>query len=918
MHQIASIMNTHRDKVVLSQVGSFYELYYLDASEWGPRLGLRVVDRKIGKGDPVPMLGFPLPHLIRYVDKLVNELHQTVVIADQYPTNSKIDLHGVAGSGDARLRTSSMQFDRRVARIILPGTIVEELLRSYTDNNYLVCVYFPRTTPSATGEMQVGLAWTDVGVGSFHAHECLLRQVVNHIARLGPKEVLMQSALQHTPPPAASLLAATLAEISKRTVVTYTNPPALLRLRDYADNFVPTPALQFSTVVDRLTPLAHRALAMLAAHLRALLPHHHTNFSLPKWHRDERVLQIDVRTTEALELFRSNRRDSVSGTLLSTLRTTATPGGARMLGRWIAAPLANLTEILQRQNHVECFLGAPLVRLQTVELLRQLHDLLRIVQGLGMRRVDGLSLVHLAHTLKTALRLQTLLTEASTAPGGHLLMQYVVGLMSVPHGLAATILDKIDEQALVQLKPDLETTPEAFLELDVEVLSSEVLSPATPAPLALPEPSNSVPSSIDAPHWIIRPSTAPALAKAHLKLQELQQKRADMELRLRGLFKKLLLRFSSRHGHYLLVSGDRGAMADLDTVLEGILYTLIKRLLAETAWVRIPSYTDVASDIDAAVDTIRGLELAVLEELRGEIVAHIDTIRAVNDGLNYLDLVTSFAQLANSHRLVRPVVDNSTRLHITGGRHLVVEEALLGQLKQFEGNDTAIDGPLEKQEPCPFPTLWVVSGPNMGGKTTFLRQNALMVILAQMGLFVPADTAHIGVVDRLFTRVGGGDDLYRNMSTFMVEMMETSYILQEATSRSLAVVDEVGRGTTTREGIAIAYATLAHLAQHNQCRTLFATHFAKELHDLLADDQAVAQHVGYCTSGVRQRDGVVLDHRLHQGISTTAHALPVASSAGFPEEGLEVAHKVLLQLETLMGAVPAKVQLGRYPPEKCV
>jgi len=275
------------------------------------------------------------------------------------------------------------------------------------------------------------------------------------------------------------------------------------------------------------------------------------------------------------------------------------------------------------------------------------------------------------------------------------------------------------------------------------------------------------------------------------------------------------------------------------------------------------------------------MELELFNDLVTETVARADAISLAADALARLDVSAALAALAIDRRYVRPRVDDSTAFAITGGRHPVVEAARDGG---FVANDCDL---------ADAHRLWLVTGPNMAGKSTFLRQNALIVILAQAGSFVPADAAHIGIVDRLFSRVGAADDLARGRSTFMVEMVETATILNQATDRSLVILDEIGRGTATFDGLSIAWATLENLHEVNRCRSLFATHF-HELTSLTARLDALACH----SMRVTEWEGdVVFLHEVIAGAADQSYGVHVAKLAGLPPAVVARAQEVLRILE---------------------
>jgi DNA mismatch repair protein MutS len=294
---------------------------------------------------------------------------------------------------------------------------------------------------------------------------------------------------------------------------------------------------------------------------------------------------------------------------------------------------------------------------------------------------------------------------------------------------------------------------------------------------------------------------------------------------------------------------------------------------------------DLEGKLAQAGDRALALEAELFDALVAEVSDSSEEIARAAGGLAALDVACALAQLASDRRYVRPAVDGSDAFLISGGRHPVVEAALASAR---EGTFVANDCDLADTR-----RLWLVTGPNMAGKSTFLRQNALIAILAQAGSFVPADEAHIGVVDRLFSRVGAADDLARGRSTFMVEMVETATILNQATVRSLVILDEIGRGTATFDGLSIAWATLEHLHEVNRCRALFATHF-HELTSLTSRLAAMECH----TMKVKEWEGeVVFLHEVVAGAADQSYGVHVAKLAGLPEAVVVRAQEVLRILE---------------------
>ena len=297
-------------------------------------------------------------------------------------------------------------------------------------------------------------------------------------------------------------------------------------------------------------------------------------------------------------------------------------------------------------------------------------------------------------------------------------------------------------------------------------------------------------------------------------------------------------------------------------------------------------WSRLGSKIDQAKINIRNEEQRIFATLRSEVVRNLIKLRRNAAVLDELDVACCFAILATEQSWTRPKLNSGMEHKIIGGRHPTVKLGLEEQGRSFVSNDLILN---TKER------IWLVTGPNMAGKSTFLRQNALISILAQVGSYVPAEYAEIGIVDQVFSRIGAADDLFRDQSTFMVEMLETAAILRQATPRSFVIMDEVGRGTTPEDGTAVGYACLYHLHHINKCRTLFATHF-----HALADMTESFESLGrYCTDVAEDENGAFsFLHRLRQGVNRQSHALKVARLAGLPHLAVDIASSVLREIST--------------------
>ncbi len=352
--------------------------------------------------------------------------------------------------------------------------------------------------------------------------------------------------------------------------------------------------------------------------------------------------------------------------------------------------------------------------------------------------------------------------------------------------------------------------------------------------------------------------------------------------------KSLKIKHNNVLGYFIEVTANNaGSMTDTDAAKGRFIH---RQTMANAMRFTTTELAALESKIANAADRALSIELAIFEELTAEAVSHADSIRAAAAALSVFDVSASLAVLADEQGYCRPLVDDSLSFNIVAGRHPVVEQALRRQAANpFVANDCN----LSPQTVGGNGAIWLLTGPNMGGKSTFLRQNALIAIMAQMGSFVPAGSAQIGVVDRLFSRVGASDDLARGRSTFMVEMVETAAILNQAGERSLVILDEIGRGTATFDGLSIAWAAVEYLHEKNRCRALFATHF----HEMTALSEKL-DRLSNVTMRVKEWDNdVVFLHEVAKGAADRSYGVQVARLAGLPEAVVNRARDVLHQLE---------------------
>ena len=542
------------------------------------------------------------------------------------------------------------------------------------------------------------------------------------------------------------------------------------------------------------------------------------------------TMAIDAATRRNLELV-----DSFSGergaSLLGVIDRTVTGAGARLLAAYLAAPLTDPAAIDRRLDAVAYFVAEARLREALCERLRRCPDVERALSRLTVGRGGPRDLAAVRDALAQAAEIRGLLAELDQGPPD------AVAEIDRDLGRHDPLVDRLGRALL----PDL--------------------------PLLARDGG------------FIAPGYAPDLDELVTLRDESRRLIAGLQQRYRedtGIA-ALKVRHNNVLGYYVEVTPKHADKLEDPFIHRQTLASAVRFTTVELG--------ELESKISRAAERALAVEIKLFDDLVGEVAARADDIARAARALARLDLARGLAELAVERNYTRPVVDDSLAFEVRGGRHPVVEVlAPGGEAGSFVPNDCDL-GPERR--------LWLVTGPNMAGKSTFLRQNALIAILAQMGGFVPAEAARIGVVDRLFSRVGAADDLARGRSTFMVEMVETAAILNQAGERALVILDEIGRGTATFDGLSIAWATVEHLHEVNRCRTLFATHY-HELTALAAKLAALACH----SMRVKEwRDDVVFLYEVAPGASDRAYGIHVARHAGLPPAVIARAEEVLGTLE---------------------
>ncbi|EOT1172046.1 DNA mismatch repair protein MutS [Cronobacter dublinensis] len=792
MQQYLKLKAQHPDIMLFYRMGDFYELFYDDAKRASQLLDISLTKRGASAGEPIPMAGVPHHAVENYLAKLVN-LGESVAICEQI--------------GDPA--TSKGPVERKVVRIVTPGTISDEALLQERQDNLLAAIW-----QDAKG---FGYATLDISSGRFRLTEPQDRET-------------MAAELQRTNP-AELLYAEDFAEMSliegrrglrRRPLWEFELDTARQQLN-----------LQFGTrdLVGFGVENAPRGLCAAGCLLQYVKDTQRT--SLPHirsitMERQQDGIIMDAATRRNLEITQ-NLAGGVDNTLASVLDCTVTPMGSRMLKRWLHMPVRDTNVLRNRQQAIAALMEYS-ADIQPV--LRQVGDLERILARLALRTARPRDLARMRHAFQQLPTLSTLLADIDAD-----YVQTLRGQM----GDFAELRDLL-ERAIIEAPPVL-------------VRDGGVIAPGYHEELD---------------EWRALADGATDYLD-RLEIREREKLGIDT----------LKVGFNAVHGYFIQVSRGQSHMVPIHYVRRQTLKNAERYIIPE-----LKEYED-------KVLTSKGKALALEKQLYDELfdllLPHLAELQKSAAALAELDVLANLAERADTLNYHCPTLTDKPGIRLVEGRHPVVERVL---------NEPFIANPLSLS---PQRRMLIITGPNMGGKSTYMRQTALIVLMAYIGSFVPAEQAEIGPVDRIFTRVGAADDLASGRSTFMVEMTETANILHNATEHSLVLMDEIGRGTSTYDGLSLAWACAESLANRIKALTLFATHYF-ELTQLPEKMEGVANvHL----DAIEHGDTIAFMHSVQDGAASKSYGLAVAALAGVPKEVIKRARQKLRELESLSGNAAA-------------
>jgi len=830
--QYLQLKRRYPGTLLLFRLGDFYEAFDDDARVLSSELEIVLTGRGVAHGERIPMAGIPYHALDTHVARLIKKGYR-VAVCEQLTDP----------------RASKGLVERDVTRVVTPGTVVEPSMLDEKRNNYLVAL--------VSDGRRAGLSYVDVSTGEFATTQLALDEsqtVQRELERLGPAEVLLPAGDGLAELDGLSAAArvddgpsAPQAELrpDRGYRVTTIDPwkADLPSAREALCRHFDVSSLEGFGCAQQ--PLAVRAAGAIVQYLtdtqRAAL----AQLTELRTYQTGDFMLLDPSTRRDLELVETARGGASRGSLVWVLDRTRTPGGARLLRAWLSQPLLDVARLRERLDTIEEFVDDAGGRARVRDHLAAVRDLERLINRVGQGLATPRDLLALRSSLGAVPLLRDVLAPALAQPESGPAAGAAGAVAARPRRRA--IAEELDEcRAIVDL-----------------IEQAIVADP--PATLA--------------DGGVIAPGFSTELDELHASTAHAREWIDNLEgvERERTGIRSLKVGYNRVFGYYLEVSN-----ANRDGVPDS--YIRKQTLVGAERYVtpRLKEYEAIV--LNAKERTVE-IEQALFRQVCAQIAAQRDRVLRTARAIATADVSATLADVAVQDRFVRPTLDDGTVIQILGGRHPVVEQARPEE--PFTANDVTLASDDAQ--------IILLTGPNMAGKSTFLRQVALIVLLAQIGSFVPADSARIGLVDRIFTRVGAQDDLGAGQSTFLVEMLETAHLLTQCTRRSLLILDEVGRGTSTYDGLAIAQAIVEYIHNHPRlgARTLFATHY----HELTELANVLPRLRNFRMDVHEEGGDVHFLHRVVPGGADRSYGIHVARLAGIPRAVTRRAEEILRELE---------------------
>ncbi|EGR2534910.1 DNA mismatch repair protein MutS [Vibrio cholerae] len=796
MQQYLRLKAENPDILLFYRMGDFYELFYDDAKRASELLDISLTKRGASAGEPIPMAGVPFHAVEGYLAKLV-QMGESVAICEQI--------------GDPA--TSKGPVERKVVRIVTPGTVTDEALLSERVDNLIAAIYHHNG--------RFGYATMDITSGRFQLSEPQTEEeMAAELQRTSPRELLFPEDF------APVHLMANRQGNRRRPIWEFELATAKQQLNQ---QFGTRDLVGFGVEQAQLGLCAAGCLIQYVKDTqRTALPH----IRSLTWDRQDQSVILDAATRRNLELTH-NLAGGTDNTLAEVLDHCATPMGSRMLKRWIHQPMRDNATLNQRLDAITELKETALYG-ELHPVLKQIGDIERILARLALRSARPRDLARLRHAMQQLPELHSVMSE--------LKQPHLTELRT--HAEPMNELCDLLERAIKENPP-------------VVIRDGGVIADGYSAELD---------------EWR-------DLANGATEFLE----RLEAEERDRHGIDTLKVGYNNVHGFYIQVSRGQSHLVPPHYVRRQTLKNAERYIIEE-----LKQHEDkVLNSKSRAL----ALEKQLWEELFDLLLPHLEQLQQLAASVAQLDVLQNLAERAENLEYCRPTLVQEAGIHIQGGRHPVVERVM---------NEPFIANPIELN---PQRRMLIITGPNMGGKSTYMRQAALIALMAHIGSYVPAESASIGPLDRIFTRIGASDDLASGRSTFMVEMTETANILHNATRNSLVLMDEIGRGTSTYDGLSLAWASAEWLAKEIGAMTLFATHYFE-----LTELPNVLPHLANVhLDAVEHGDGIAFMHAVQEGAASKSYGLAVAGLAGVPKPVIKNARAKLQQLE-LLSSQPAETR----------
>ncbi len=796
MQQYLRLKAENPDILLFYRMGDFYELFYDDAKRASELLDISLTKRGASAGEPIPMAGVPFHAVEGYLAKLV-QMGESVAICEQI--------------GDPA--TSKGPVERKVVRIVTPGTVTDEALLSERVDNLIAAIYHHNG--------RFGYATMDITSGRFQLSEPQTEEeMAAELQRTSPRELLFPEDF------APVHLMANRQGNRRRPIWEFELATAKQQLNQ---QFGTRDLVGFGVEQAQLGLCAAGCLIQYVKDTqRTALPH----IRSLTWDRQDQSVILDASTRRNLELT-YNLAGGTDNTLADVLDHCATPMGSRMLKRWIHQPMRDNATLNQRLDAIGELKETALYG-ELHPVLKQIGDIERILARLALRSARPRDLARLRHAMQQLPELHSVMSE-----------------LNQPHLTELrTHAEPMDELCDLLERAIKENPP-------VVIRDGGVIADGYSAELD---------------EWR-------DLANGATEFLE----RLEAEERDRHGIDTLKVGYNNVHGFYIQVSRGQSHLVPPHYVRRQTLKNAERYIIEE-----LKQHEDKVLNSKSRALAV---EKQLWEELFDLLLPHLEQLQQLAASVAQLDVLQNLAERAESLEYCRPTLVKEAGIRIIGGRHPVVEQVM---------NEPFIANPIELN---PQRRMLIITGPNMGGKSTYMRQTALIALMAHIGSYVPAESAHVGPLDRIFTRIGASDDLASGRSTFMVEMTETANILHNATSHSLVLMDEIGRGTSTYDGLSLAWASAEWLAREIGALTLFATHYF-ELTELPNNLPHLANvHL----DAVEHGDSIAFMHAVQEGAASKSFGLAVAGLAGVPKPVIKNARAKLQQLE-LLSSQPAETR----------